>query len=104
MIRKSETKRIKRKMTNNNGSCQYGVLCKLRCISPTRQTMIKLINFILLIACTTMSFASNNNYTNDKLRIEINRNVELLGLAYFLGFEGVDIESKTVEIDRKSVV
>src|SRR5688500_9900000 len=103
MIKKSEIKKIKRKMTNKSGSRQYGVLSKLRCISPTRQKMIKLINVILLIACTTMSFASNNNYTNDKLRIEINRNVELLGLAYFLGFEGVDIESKTVEIGGKKI-
>src|SRR5688572_76286 len=65
--------------------------------------MIKLINFILLIACTTKSLASNNNYTNEKLRVEVNRNVELLGLAYFLGFEGVDIESKTVEIGGKKI-
>src|SRR5688572_17387956 len=65
--------------------------------------MIILISFILLVACTTMSFASNNNYTNEKLRVEINRNVELLGLAYFLGFEGVDIESKTVEIGGKKI-
>ncbi len=38
-----------------------------------------------------------------KLSIEINKNIELLGIGYFLGFEGVDIENKTVEIDGKTI-
>jgi hypothetical protein len=38
-----------------------------------------------------------------KLRIEINKNVELLGIGYFIGFEGVDIETKTVEINGKKI-
>lgn len=37
----------------------------------------------------------------DKLEIEINKNIELLGLVYFIGFEGVDIEKKTIEVGDK---
>ena len=56
----------------------------------------------MLTTCATISFASNGN-PNKKLRIEINKNVELLGIGYFIGFEGVDIETKTVEINGKKI-
>jgi hypothetical protein len=49
-----------------------------------------------------MSFASDGK-PNKKLRIEINKNVELLGIGYFIGFEGTDIETKTVEINGKKI-
>ena len=62
----------------------------------------KLSILLLLTTCVTISFASNGK-TNKKLRIEINKNVELLGIGYFIGFEGVDIETKTVEIDGKKI-
>jgi len=62
----------------------------------------KLSIFILLTTCVTISFASNGK-PNKKLRIEINKNVELLGIGYFIGYEGVDIESKTVEINGKKI-
>jgi hypothetical protein len=62
--------------------------------------MNKLTIIFLLTTWTTNSIASYGN-PNDKLKIEIKKNVELLGVAYFIGFEGVDIESKTVEIDGK---
>lgn len=38
-----------------------------------------------------------------KLSIGVNYNAELLGLAYFIGFEGVDIETKSVEISGRSI-
>jgi hypothetical protein len=38
-----------------------------------------------------------------KLSIAVNYNVELLGLAYFIGFEGVDIEKQTVEINGRTI-
>jgi len=62
----------------------------------------KLSIFILLTTCVTISFASNGK-PNKKLRIEINKNVELLGIGYFIGYEGVDIETKTVEINGKKI-
>src|SRR6186713_3755161 len=62
----------------------------------------KLAILLLLTTCATISFASNGN-PNKKLRIEINKNVELLGIGYFIGFEGVDIETKTVEINGKNI-
>lgn len=54
---------------------------------------------ILLILATVYSTSLS---ANDKLKIEVNKNVELLGLAYFIGFEGPGIESDTIEIgDRR---
>lgn len=64
--------------------------------------MNKLTIIFLLTTWTIISIASYGN-PNDKLKIEIKKNVELLGVAYFIGFEGVDIESKTVEIDGKKM-
>jgi hypothetical protein len=52
---------------------------------------------LLTFICTTSLLA------NDKLKIGINKNVELLGLAYFIGFEGQDIESKTIEIGGNKI-
>ena len=40
---------------------------------------------------------------SDKLQITINKNIELLGLGYFIGFEGIDIDKKTVEIDGEII-
>jgi hypothetical protein len=37
------------------------------------------------------------------LRIEINKNVELLGLAYFIGFEGQGIELDTIDMGGRKV-
>src|SRR6188508_113629 len=62
----------------------------------------KLPILLLLTTCTTISFASNSN-PNKKLRIEINKNVELLGIGYFIGFEGADIETKTVTINGNKI-
>ena len=62
----------------------------------------KLSILLLLTTCATISFASNGK-PNKKLRIEINKNVELLGIGYFIGYESVDIEKKTVEISGKKI-
>jgi hypothetical protein len=60
------------------------------------------------IAGIFLIFLANNLFafhppTNKKLKIQINKNVELLGLAYFIGFEGVDIETKTIEVRGKKM-
>ncbi len=60
---------------------------------------ITLIFFIFL----TNNLLAYNSPPNKKLRIQINKNVELLGLAYFIGFEGVDIETKTIDIRGKKM-
>jgi len=62
----------------------------------------KLSILLLLTTCATISFGSNGK-PNKKLRIEINKNVELLGIGYFIGYESVDIETKTVEINGKRI-
>jgi hypothetical protein len=60
--------------------------------------MNKIWTVLFLTAiCSTSLFA------NDKLKIQINRNVELLGLAYFIGFEGQGIESATIEIGGNKI-
>ena len=64
--------------------------------------MKKKLFLIGLILCCFQMMAQTLTGT-DKLKIKINKNVELLGLAYFIGFEGVDIENKTVEVDGKTI-
>ncbi|RFS15113.1 DUF4932 domain-containing protein [Emticicia sp. C21] len=59
--------------------------------------MKKSITIILLTLLANSLFALNPP-PNKKLKIQINKNVELLGLAYFIGFEGVDIENKTIDV------
>ncbi|GAB3501526.1 DUF4932 domain-containing protein [Emticicia fontis] len=63
--------------------------------------MKKTIAFILFTLLASNSFAQN--LPNKKLNIRINKNVELLGLAYFIGFEGVDIETKTMDVRGKKM-
>lgn len=64
--------------------------------------MKKTILFICLTLLANNLFA-NNHLPNPKLKIQINKNVELLGLAYFIGFEGVDIETKTIDVKGKKM-
>lgn len=64
--------------------------------------MKKTITLILVIFLTNNLFAYNLP-PNKKLKVEINKNVELLGLAYFIGFEGVDIETKTIDVRGKKM-
>ncbi len=64
---------------------------------------------ILLIAISFLicqhGFTQVKHIPSDstKLEIKVNINIELLGLGYFIGFEGVGIEEKTVKIDDKLV-
>ncbi len=60
---------------------------------------ITLISFILL----TNHLVTYSAPPDKKLKIQINKNVELLGLAYFIGFEGVDIETKTIDVRGKKM-
>ena len=60
------------------------------------------ILIIGLFLCSIQSFGQHLVKT-EKIEIKINKNIELLGLAYFIGFEGVDIENKTVEVDGKTL-
>ena len=62
--------------------------------------MKKAFLILSIIIFSNISFAQIVDTTN-KLKVEINKNIELLGLAYFISFEGVDIEYKTVEIEGK---
>lgn len=63
-----------------------------------------LLIITLLVACNYCFSQSQNKAKGaHKLEIKINKNVELLGLGYFIGFEGVDIENKTVDIDGKII-
>ncbi len=64
--------------------------------------MKKTILFVLFTLLANNLFA-NNSPLNPKLKIQINKNVELLGLAYFIGFEGVDIETKTIDVRGKKM-
>lgn len=64
--------------------------------------MKKFITLILFIFLTNNLFAYDSP-PNKKLKIQINNNVELLGLAYFIGFEGVDIETKTIDVRGKKM-
>lgn len=64
--------------------------------------MKKTLALIFLIYVANNLFA-HTPPPNKKLKIQINTNVELLGLAYFIGFEGVDIETKTIDINGKKM-
>lgn len=61
---------------------------------------------ILLVAFACVSFLSlfaEQKRDVVKLKVEINKNAELLGLAYFIGFEGENIENETVVIEGKEI-
>jgi hypothetical protein len=62
-----------------------------------------LIIALLVVHNYCFSQTQNKGKGTHKLEIKIKKNVELLGLAYFIGFEGVNIENKTVDIDGKKV-
>jgi len=59
--------------------------------------------FILLFCNLSVTLSAQASVGSKKLTIDVNYNAELLGLAYFISFEGVDIESKTVEINAKNI-
>jgi hypothetical protein len=65
--------------------------------------MKKILAILLFLVFGNIS-QSRDLKPNQKLKIEINKNVELLGLAYFIGFESVDIETKTIKIDGKELL
>jgi hypothetical protein len=58
----------------------------------------------LLIYQSVFAQLKNNPLHQGRLEIKINKNIELLGLAYFIIFEGVDIETKTFEIEGKTLL
>ncbi|MDO1501723.1 DUF4932 domain-containing protein [Winogradskyella maritima] len=64
--------------------------------------LFMVITALAIVQCT-ISQTQNNITSEDKLDIKINKNIELLGLAYFIGFEGVDIENKTVKIQGETI-
>ncbi|MEM6376674.1 MAG: DUF4932 domain-containing protein [Bacteroidota bacterium] len=57
--------------------------------------------FVLLSLSFTTIYGQAAKQLTDKLNIEFKKNVELLGFAYFLGFEGQNIETKMMEINGK---
>jgi hypothetical protein len=63
----------------------------------TNQRLI--ISILILLTVFTLHAQT----LHPKLKTAMNKNVELLGLAYFISFEGEDIENKTIEIDGKRI-
>ncbi len=60
--------------------------------------------FAILFTVFLLPLASMAQSGNDhEIQIEINKNIELLGIGYFIGFEGVDIENKTVVVDGRTI-
>ncbi|AXT19648.1 DUF4932 domain-containing protein [Flavobacteriaceae bacterium AU392] len=57
---------------------------------------------VLFTSCNRVNTEVENNKSS-KLRIEINKNIELLGFGYFIGFEGLNIENKTVEVNGEII-
>jgi hypothetical protein len=64
---------------------------------------MKVTVFILLFCILATPIYAQKRLGPSKLSIAVNYNVELLGLAYFIGFEGVDIEKQTVEINGRTI-
>ena len=61
-----------------------------------------LVYLVLCItSCKSVNSQSQNIDQTSTIEIKFNKNVELVGLTYFIGFEGVDIENKTIEINGK---
>ncbi|PLK44917.1 DUF4932 domain-containing protein [Emticicia sp. TH156] len=58
---------------------------------------------LIFFAILANTLFANNPPLHNKLKIQINKNVELLGLAYFIGFEGVEIETKTIDVKGKKI-
>ena len=56
------------------------------------------------MACVSfLSFSAEQKRDVERLKVEINKNAELLGLAYFIGFEGENIGNETVVIEGKEI-
>jgi hypothetical protein len=64
---------------------------------------MKSIILTLIFCILTITLNAQKSIGSSKLTIDFNYNVELLGLAYFIGFEGVDIENKTVEVNGNTI-
>ncbi len=64
-------------------------------------TEIGKISLIFILLLSIQAFGQSSKIS-EKLEIKINKNIELLGLAYFIGFEGIDIENKTVNVNGKT--
>ena len=60
-----------------------------------------LLVFILIFSCLSVQLDAKK--VDEKLALSFNSNVELLGFAYFLGFEGQDIETATLELGDQNV-
>lgn len=68
------------------------------------RTTVKRIEkvFLLCFIFLYIQAFGQSSKISEKLEIKINKNIELLGLAYFIGFEGIDIENKTVDVNGKT--
>ena len=64
---------------------------------------MKKILLVALACVSFLSFSAEQNRDVEKLKVEINKNAELLGLAYFIGFEGENIGNETVVIEGKEI-
>ncbi|MBO0329699.1 DUF4932 domain-containing protein [[Muricauda] lutisoli] len=64
---------------------------------------MKRISILFTFLLPIITSAQIGPTRSSKLDIELKKNIELLGIGYFIGFEGIDIENKTVEVDGKTI-
>lgn len=57
----------------------------------------------IILITLLLGFSQILTSQESKLKITTNKNIELLGIGYFIGFEGVGIEEKTVEVNGKEI-
>ena len=72
-------------------------------LTPLKILFMRSLLLLVFFCVIFATLFAQKSKESEKLTIEINYNAELLGLAYFVGFEGVDIESKTVEVNGRNI-
>ena len=63
---------------------------------------MKLSKLVIIFAFTIMS--CNQKNASKSIEIEINPNIELLGLAYFIGIESDGIETDTIQFANNHIL
>lgn len=67
-----------------------------------KNILIIIVGFLIYQNGFTQIKRNPTKQTN--LTIEINKNIELLGLVYFILFEGQDLETKTLKVEGKTLL
>lgn len=63
-----------------------------------------LIPFLLLFTQSVQSQLPSSTHSKHHLTVAFNTNVELLGFAYFIGFEGTNSDTQWMEINGKKIL